>query len=376
MASLLYNNIVLLIIFVITIKLNSNYFKINSKLFSFFLLYHGAFTLFYILVFRGKSADYYTYLYLVNTSIEHDGFSYGVFLSTHFVYQIILFLKFIFINDFNIIVIFSLLSFFGIIVFIKNLIKLGVDRNIAYMIFLIPGLHFWTSVIGKDSLILFFLAFFFHFYIDKKFIYSIIFLIPVFLIRPHIGIVFFLAVALNEVIIKKGNLKFLLLLIVLCGIVTFFNVPQIQKLIFNSSDALGYNFIEKIFIELNTQSLKFSQSTSGYDSSNIYLNIFNYIIFPIEFVVRNNSLSVNGFILVEILTLIFLITLISQQKNEFKIDKRIIYFLCICIFIYLMLLPQVYFNYGLNARQKWMIIPFIIYFSFLLKNLFVKIKKM
>ena len=93
MASLLYNNIILLIIFVITIKLNSNYFKINSKLFSFFLLYHGAFTLFYILVFRGKSADYYTYLYLVNTSIEHDGFKYGVFLSTHFVYQIILFLK-------------------------------------------------------------------------------------------------------------------------------------------------------------------------------------------------------------------------------------------------------------------------------------------
>ena len=127
---------------------------------------------------------------------------------------------------------------------------------------------------------------------------------------------------------------------------------------------------------LNTQSLKFDQSTSGYDSSNIYLNIFNYIIFPLEFIFRNNSISVNGFILVEILTLIFLITLISQQKNEFKIDKRIIYFLCICIFIYLMLLPQVYFNYGLNARQKWMIIPFIIYFSFLLKNLFVKIKKM
>ena len=376
MANLLYNNIVLLIIFVITIKLNLNYFKINSKLFSFFLLYHGAFTLFYILVFRGKSADYYTYLYLVNTLIEHDGFKYGVFLSTHFVYQIILFLKFIFINDFNIIVIFSLLSFFGIIVFIQNLIKLGVDRKIAYMIFLIPGLHFWTSVIGKDCLILFFLAFFFHFYIDKKFIYSIIFLTPVFLIRPHIGIIFFLAIALNEVIIKKGNLKFLLLLIYVCGIIIFFNIPQIQKIIFNSSDVLGYNFIQKILIELNAQSLKFTQSTSGYDSSNLYLNIFNYIIFPLEFIFRNNSLSVNGFILVEILSLIFLFILISQQKNEFKVDKRIIYFLCICIFIYLMILPQVYFNYGLNARQKWMIIPFIIYFCFLLKNLFVKIKKM
>lgn len=376
MVNLLYNNIVLLTILVITIKLNSSYFKINLKLFSFFLLYHGAFTLFYILVFRGKSADYYTYLYLVNTSIEHSGFKYGVFLSTHFVYQFIIFFKSIFLNDFNIIVIFSLLSFFGIIVFIQNLIKLGVERNIAYMVFFIPGLHFWTSVIGKDCLILFFLAFFFHFYIDKKFIYSIIFLIPVFLIRPHIGIVFFLALALNEVFIRKGNLKFLLLLIFVCGIIIFFNLPQIQKIIFNSSDVLEYNFIQKILIELNTQSLKYSQSASGYDPSNIYINIFNYVIFPLEFIFKNNSISVNGFILVEILTLIFLIILISRQKKGFKINNRIIYFLCFCIFIYLMLLPQVYFNYGLNARQKWMIIPFIVYFSFLLKNLFVKIKKM
>ena len=77
-------------------------------------------------------------------------------------------------------------------------------------------------------------------------------------------------------------MKFLLLLILVFGIVVFFNVPQIQKIIFNSSDVLGYNFIQKILIELNTQSsksLKFTQSTSGYDSSKKQLieYFFKYI---------------------------------------------------------------------------------------------------
>jgi hypothetical protein len=376
MANLLYNNVVLLIILISIIQLNLRYFKINLNLFNLYLIYHGFFTIFYIFIFTGKPTDHYTYLYLVNTSIVHDGYQLGLFLSTHFVYQIIIFLKFIHLNDFNIIVIFSLLSFFGIIIFIQNLIKLGVDKKIAYIIFFIPGIHFWTGIIVKDCLILFFLALFFNFYIDKKLIYSIIFLIPVFLIRPHIGIVFFLALGINQVIMKKSNLKILYLLILFFGIYIFFNLPQIQKLIFNTSDVLDYNFIHKILMELNNLTLKYDSSNTVYEISNIYMNIFNYIIFPLEFVLRNNSLSVNTFVFIEIITLIFVIIMVSKQKNKFKIDRSLIYFLFLCIFIYTLLMPQVYFNYGLNARQKWMIIPFIIYFSFLLKNVFVKIKKM
>ena len=378
MVSLFYNNLVLLLIFIITIKLNSYHFKIDSNLFNFFLFYHGAFTLLYILMFRGQASDYYTYLYLVNTDIgtwEDNRVKIFYFLSTNLIYNIIIFFKSIFLNDFSIIVIFSLISFFGIIVFIKNLIKLGVDEKIAYIVFLIPGFHFWTGVIGKDCLILFFLAYFFYFYIDKKFIYSIIFLIPVFMIRPHIGIIFFISVAINEVISKKVHITLILLSVSLFSIYIFFNIPQIHSLFFNSDDALSYNLIQKIFIELNSHVGKFSSSGSGYQVSNLYANIFNYLIFPLEFILRNNSLTVNGFIFMEILTLIFLMIIISKQKNEFKINKRIMYFLCICIFVYLMLLPQIFFNFGLNARQKWMIVPFIIYFLFLLKNLFVRRKK-
>ena len=374
MANLLFNNLNLLLILIITIKLNSNYFKINSNLFYFFLFYHGSLTLLYLLVFSGKAADYYSYLHLVNIRETHDYIGVYSFLSSNFVYQIIIFLKFIFLNDFNIMVIFSLISFFGTVVFIQNLIKLGVDKKIAYMIFLIPGIHFWTGVIGKDCLILFFLAYFFHFYINKNLIYSVIFLIPVFLIRPHIGIIFFSSILLTQIFIEKGHKKFLLISISLIGTYIFFNLPQIQTLLFNSNDILSNNFIHKIFSELNSYGEKYISTSSGYQSSSLYINMLNYVIFPFEFLSKNNSLPLNFFIFIEILTLIFLSVLILKQKKDFKIDKRMIYFLCICVSIYLIIIPQAFFNFGLNARQKWMIYPFIIYLSFLLNNLFVKIK--
>ena len=375
MASLLYNNLILLLIFMAVLKINTTFFKINTKIFNFFLLYHGCFTLLYLFIFTGKAADYYTYIHLVGIRDEHDYIGAYSFLSSNFVYQIIIFLKLIFINDFNIIVIFSLISFFGIIIFIQNLIKLGIDKKIAYIIFLIPGIHFWTSIIGKDCLILFFLACFFYFYIDKKIIYSIIFIIPVFLIRPHIGIIFFMSLLFNEFILKTGKQKFIYLFIFFVGIFIFFSLPQIQSLFFNNNNMISNNIILKILSELNSQAGKFLNTGTGYESSSLYINMFNYILFPLEFLVKSNSFSINIFILIEILTIIFLSTLIMSHNKEFEIDKRIIYFLLTCIFVYLIIIPQTFFNFGLNARQKWMIIPFLIYLSFLLKNLFVRIKK-
>jgi hypothetical protein len=179
---------------------------------------------------------------------------------------------------------------------------------------------------------------------------------------------------LTQIFIEKGHKKFLLISISLIGTYIFFNLPQIQTLLFNSNDILSNNFIHKIFSELNSYGEKYISTSSGYQSSSLYINMFNYVIFPFEFLSKNNSLPLNFFIFIEILTLIFLSVLILKQKKDFKIDKRMIYFLCICVSIYLIIIPQAFFNFGLNARQKWMIYPFIIYLSFLLNNLFVKIK--
>ena len=376
MLSLLYNNIALLIIFIITLKINSKYFKLDTLLFNSFLFYHGLFTLLYLFAFNGKSADYYSYLNLVNTPILHDYIDPYSFLSSNFVYQIINLFKYLFLNDFNTIVIFSLISFFGIIIFIQNLIKLGMEKKFAYIMFFIPGVHFWTSILGKDSLIFFFLSCFFYFYINKKFFYSIIFILLAFLIRPHIGLMFLISITITEFFLIKGLKKYIFVFSSLSFLILIFNLPFINNLFLNSSQLLTDNLIIKIFHELSNISQKFLLSSSYYEPSSIYVNMFNYIVFPLPFILSNNSFVTNSFILMEFLTLIFVITLIIKNKKSIEIDKRVIYFLSISVLVYLMIMPQIFFNFGLNSRQKWMIIPFIIYFFVLLKNLFVKTKKM
>ena len=77
----------------------------------------------------------------------------------------------------------------------------------------------------------------------------------------------------------------------------------------------------------------------------------------------------------EILSLIFVLNLLINHNNHVIVDKKLVYFLATLALIYLMILPQALFNFGINIRQKWMIVPFLIYLSFLLKNLFVKMNK-
>ena len=126
---------------------------------------------------------------------------------------------------------------------------------------------------------------------------------------------------------------------------------------------------------MNELTLKFTNSDSYYEVNNLFFNIFNYLVFPIDFILKQNTFAVNLTILLEILTLIFISILLIKHKKNIKIDKKLIYFLSIVALIYLMIFPQALFNFGINIRQKWMIIPFLIYLSFLLKNLFVNIKK-
>ena len=79
--------------------------------------------------------------------------------------------------------------------------------------------------------------------------------------------------------------------------------------------------------------------------------------------------------MVELFTLLFVVILIKKNKKNIKLDKKLMYFLLACALIYLLILPQALFNFGVNIRQKWMIVPFLIYLSFFLKNLFVKLNK-
>ena len=162
MLSLIYNSLIINSFYLFLIfKWNSFFLNIDKKRYTIFIFYHFFLTAFYVFVFSTTEADYQTYLELKHVK-SFD--VYNFLTTTEFVYSIIYFLKnFLYFKDHNIILFFSLISFLGVSIIIKNLIKIGVEKKIALYLFFIPGVHFWTSAPGKDSLILFFLAFFFIF---------------------------------------------------------------------------------------------------------------------------------------------------------------------------------------------------------------------
>ena len=79
--------------------------------------------------------------------------------------------------------------------------------------------------------------------------------------------------------------------------------------------------------------------------------------------------------MLEIFTFVLIGTLLSASKVKSKIDKNIITLISCCLLVYLLIMPNVFFNYGINSRQKWMILPFLIYFLFSFKNFLSGLKK-
>tara|TARA_B100000989_G_scaffold298523_1_gene288255 strand:- start:5254 stop:6372 length:1119 start_codon:yes stop_codon:yes gene_type:complete len=371
MFELFFNTIFINLIFLyFFLLLNNKFFNLNKLIFNSLISYHLFFTIIYIYHFQNDAADYKTYLNLTT----FNGFNLSKLVSADLITSICAFFKnFLFFNDYNIILFFSLLSLSGIILFYKNLIKLGLEKKIAKFFLFIPGMHFWTCVPGKDSLILLLLALFFYFYLDKRIVLSSIFILGVFLLRPHIGFIFFTALIISEFIFIKGQKKILVLLLFASIIFLILNTETFSYF-FVDEKILSQNILLKMFSHFNNYTGKFVFSTTGYESSNFLFNIFNYLVFPIEFIFRNNSFVVNLLIMTELVIFILVIHFILRSK-KIVFDKKIFYFLLICCLIHFLIVPQALFNFGINTRQKWMILPFLIYFIFLLKNLLVKIKK-
>jgi len=375
MLNILYNYIFFVFIIYFTLKINKHYFNYDNLVYVSSLFFHLSITLIYINVFT--TGDWDNYIQVPFIGINYGEFTTASFFSSTLVKSFSFFLsKLLFLNAVNEILVFSLISFFGIILFVNNLIKLGFEKKLAYFLLFIPSLHFWTGIPGKDSLILLFLSFFFHFYIDRKIFLSLFFLFLVFLIRPHIGLIFFVSLIIAEFISLKGFYKKLSILFFSC--ITFYLILTAERtrgFFLKSENVLSDNFFLKIANQLVNIAQKYGLSNSTYDAGNILSNIFAYVLFPLDFILKPNSIFIDILIIAEIICLIFIIFLILKNSKISIIDNRLIYFLSTCLLLYLFILPQVFFNYGINVRQKWMILPFLIYYSFLLKNLFVKINK-
>ena len=129
MLSITYNYLFIFFIIYLTLKTNKYFFNFDDLMFILSLFFHLSLTIIYVKLF--KVGDWASYIQVPYIGFNLGEFSTALFFSSALTRNFSFFLnKLLFLNAFNEILIFSLFSFFGIILFVKNLIKLGFEKKI------------------------------------------------------------------------------------------------------------------------------------------------------------------------------------------------------------------------------------------------------
>ena len=257
--------------------------------------------------------------------------------------------------------IFSIISAFGVYQLWKILENLA-DGNkslvlISALLMLLPNLHFWTSLIGKEALIFPLLIFFLNDIQRKKYFSLKLFLSIIFIavIRPHVAFVLVLSYVLSLLLTEKmtKNTKLFLIsgFLVSTGIFTFL-LTQLHQ--FTKS-------FERI-IQLYKAHIRVFKKTDGYvplDEYALPYKIFTFYFRPLPLEKEGlfyHVISIENFLLL----MIFGVTTYFSIKYFRSLKKRMLFvFPIVFLLFFALMYVYAYANYGIIMRTKIMAIPFL-----------------
>ena len=294
-----------------------------------------------------------------------------------------IFSRYLSLSYLNTTLIFSSIGFSGILVFSKIIFNLVFDlperyKYIYYLVLFSPSLHFWTSLIGKDNLSLFFISLTLLSLIkiseESKLYYLLLIFISLsslFLIRPHFSFIILAGISINIFLVFFRRTYFGILMLIFILPLVIFGLNYFLNYIQSSYPYQG-NFTEilsgiaKVFAktEDNTFQIKYIPIISE----------FRYIIAPFPSLKGGAFSLISGLELIPYF-LLFLKPLYLTLKNipNLKIFKVLKFlqtnfligsFFIISIF-FTVILSATSYNLGVVIRQKTIISPFYI-ISFLI----------
>lgn len=280
---------------------------------------------------------------------------------------------------------FSLLAFVGSLLFYKTIRSIGQlkHREAIILSFYLPNLLFWTSNIGKDSIIYLGLMIIIYGLVTPKIstikiAYLIIAATIIYMVRPHI--VFFLMVSfMGGFILERNKFSFrtvAILLVVLIGfLLTYQSIFKFVGINISSESETGENAVN-----LYNQSLTRIQSqqknlaiggaaTKVNPTRYIFMPVYvvNFLCAPFFWQVRKpiHLLGAIESIIYQIM-LIYIIRnikiLIRDTRMPFK-NTWIIY-----VLISSSIMGASFTNFGVTIRQRCMVIPFLILLYALIKS--------
>lgn len=257
--------------------------------------------------------------------------------------------------------VFSFFGFIAIILFYitaKENVKLEpiwMNLTAVELVFLLPNLHFWSSSLGKGSIILLGLGLFAYGLsrFNRRVIPLLLGGLLTFMIRPHIIFTAVLSVMLGVVLTSSGIKPFWRWMIFIVAAGVFYYI---------SDDVLKFTDTESLDIlsssNLSHRAQELSKSTTG-------VNIQDYGLFMKMFTFWFRPLFVDGqgmmglIVSFENLLYLYMFFLVVKQGFTYWRDWNGYFRICLFFFIFgSVALAQVTGNLGIAMRQKAQLMPF------------------
>ena len=229
----------------------------------------------------------------------------------------------------------------------------------------LPTIHFWTSPIGKDSLIYFFinLSIYCLYNLNKRFLLLLPSLIFISLIRPYIGITIFLSISIAVFFRIKlsKNFKLILRVLTVISLLFFFYLGTNFLNLDNSLTVQNFDLALQT-IEYHRGATELGGTSIDMKSMNPVLRILTYMFRPLFF--DANGIfgimsSLDNLILISIFTYPFLKLIFFSKIKKLEI-KPFNLFLLLYTSLTWFLLASTTSNLGIALRHKLMFLPGLI----------------
>jgi len=262
---------------------------------------------------------------------------------------------------YSVMLIFSYFGYFASVFFylvaVENIELKPVWANYSplELVFLLPNLHFWTSSLGKGSIITFAIGLFAFGLsrINRRIVPAAIGAFLIFMVRPHILLAIVLASIIGLFVTSGGIKPFFKWSIIIVAVFLFINLSG-SVLKFTDTDTLDITSSTT----LSHRTSELSKASSGIDISNynLFYKVFTFLFRPLFF----DGLGVLGF-LASFENLFCLIMAFQIIKWLIKSWSGWNGYFKIALFTFLLgsvILAQVTGNLGIALRQKAQLMPF------------------
>ncbi|PHS64394.1 MAG: hypothetical protein COB09_08475 [Thalassobium sp.] len=261
--------------------------------------------------------------------------------------------------------VFNFLGLLGLLLFFSVMTSVAGNKStifLVYIIALLPSISFWTSAIGKDALAFLStgMALWASLYLQARIKLMFIAIVLMLLIRPHIGLIMFVALACAFFFDSKvSNRKRLVLVVFSLFVIT----PLVPAVL--SYAGVQERSVAGILSYIEERQQFNMDGGGGMDIAQMSLpeKLFAYVYRPTVFESRTLyefAAALDNLVLL-LLTLLAGFSYVFYSSNKTKVLKSgSVVFMMTFAVVCLLVLATTTSNLGISIRQKWMFMPMII----------------